>query len=222
MITTAAMHTDALELGRRALIADLGATLGEHSGFQDHAQRVSSSMPEVLAWTIHHRGWMVEPLGDDLALELARRYGNGQRRQRIVAVFLREAAAALQFVPPEFEDPHAWATLMLMNVGSIAHTPKGQAAGVSRRPSSGARRGRELGCQAIARRGSGQCIVCGRSLQLVPVSGAVQNRDHRPLLCSEHGEAEKHRHTDAMLRVYDRCEWLLAEAMPLQIANRWL
>src|SRR4051812_11780031 len=103
------MHSDTLEISRRAVIADLGATLGEQPEFRRHTGLVRAGMPIRLAVAIHHRGWIVEPAGGDLALELARHYGQGARRTRIVAVFLREAAAALRFVPTQIRDPYAWA-----------------------------------------------------------------------------------------------------------------
>lgn len=211
------MHTVPLEISRRALIADLGATLGEQPEFRRHAELVSADMPADLAWTIHRRHWIVEPAGGDTALVLARRYGQGTRRRRIVAVFLREAAAALQFAPPEFPDQHEWAEVMLMNVGSIAYTPEGQAARVTRRPSRPALDKRDRGCQAIAHRGASCCIVCGTPAEPIPVGGAVVDRSYRPLTCSNGcGDSERY-YTDAMASVFDRCEWLLAEAMTLRV-----
>lgn len=217
MSTSTVMHTDTLEISRRALIADLGATLCEQPDFRGYAEFVSADMPERLAWAIHRRGWIVEPQGGDAALEFARRYGQGARRRRIVAVFLREAAAALQFVPPEFEDPHEWSLLMLMNLGSLACTPDGQAAGVMRRPSIPALNCRARGCRAIARRGAAQCIVCGTPVRPTPVGGAVIDRMHQPFACSAECAAEERYHADAMALIFDRCDWLLAEAMTLDV-----
>jgi hypothetical protein len=56
-----------------------------------------------------------------------------------------------------------------------------------------------------------------------PVGGAVVDRKYQPLSCSNRcGETERY-HTDAMARVFDRCEWLLAEAMTLRVdmLPRW-
>lgn len=217
MSTTAVMLAETLELSRRALIADLGATLGEHAEFRDHAEIVSTAMPPRLASAIHHRGWIVEPHGGDVAQTLARRYGHGRRRQSVIAVFLREAAAALQFAPPEFSDPHDWAMLMLMNVGSLAYMPAGQSAGVTRRPSLPALGRRERGCRAIARRGASRCIVCGTSVQPTPVGGAVLDRKNQPFTCSARCAADERYHLDAMATVFDRCAWLADEAMVLRI-----
>lgn len=224
MNTAEVMYADRIELNRRALVADLGATLGEQPEFRRHAELVSTRMPEGLAHAIHHRGWIVEPHGDDVALAIARHYGHGRRRQRIIAVFLREAAAALRFVPPDVTDPHAWSELMLMNVGAIAHTPQGQAAGLTRRPSPGVLDRRERGCLGIARRGAGRCVVCGTPVDRAPVAGAVVDRDHQPYSCSALCTEDERYYTDAMSRVFDRCEWLLAEAIPLRtevLPIRW-
>lgn len=216
-MSVAVMPTSTLEISRRALIADLGATLDEQQEFRSHAELVSTDMPARLAWAIQREGWIVEPAVCDLALRLARRYGQGARRRRIVAVFLREAAAALRFAPPEFRDPHDWAQVALMNVGSIAYTAEGQGAGARRRPSVSALNSRDRGCQAIARRGACRCIVCGAPVHQAPVGGAVVERFHHPLTCSSWcGESERY-YTDAMARVFDRCEWLLAEAMTLRV-----
>lgn len=217
------MRTDTLEISRRALIADLGATLAEQPEFRGHAELVSADMPARLARAIHREGWIVEPAGGDAALKIARRYGQGARRSRIVAVFLREAAAALQFAPPEFRDPHEWAQAMLMNVGSIAYTPEGQAAGMTRRPSVPALNSRDRGCGAIARRGASRCIVCGTTVERTPVGGAVVDRKYQPLSCSNRCEETERYYTDAAARVFDRCEWLLAEAMTLRVdmLPRW-
>ena len=217
MSTIHPMHDDLLELSRRALIADLGATLAEQPEFRGHAEIVSAAMSERLAWTIHHQGWIVEPDGGDVALELARRYGQGRRRQGVIAVFLREAAAALQFVPPEWADPHDWALLALMNVGSLAYTPAGQAAGVSRRPSAAARIKRDRGCRAIARRGAGRCIICGMAVQPTPVGGAVRKRSNQPFTCARDCASEERHHIDAMASVFDRCAWLVDETMVLHV-----
>lgn len=211
------MRTNTLEISRRALIADLGATLGEQQEFRNHAELASTYMPARLAWAIHREGWIVEPAVCDLALRLARRYGQGARRRRIVAVFLREAAAALRFAPSEFRDGHDWAQVALMNVGSIAYTAQGQAAGAARRPSVPALNSRDRGCHAIACRGASRCIVCGTPVHQAPVGGAVVERSHQPLTCSSPcGKSERY-YTDAMARVFDRCEWLLAEAMTLRV-----
>ncbi len=174
-------------------------------------------MPARLATAIHHRGWIVEPHGGDVALQLAGRYGQGRRRRSIVAVFLREAAAALQFAPPEFPDPHDWAMLMLMNVGSLAYTPEGQAAGVTRRPSAPALHRRERGCRAIARRGAGRCIVCDAPVQALPVGGAVVDRKNQPFTCSVRCASDERYYVDAMATVFDRCEWLVDERMVLRV-----
>lgn len=216
-MTTSPMPVSALEIGRRALIADLGATLGDQPEFRCHAEVASADMPASLAWAIHREGWIVEPAAGDVALQLASRYGHGARRRRIVAVFLREAAAALHLAPPELRDPHDWSRVALMNVGSIAYTPEGQAAGVARRPSVPALNSRDRGSQAIARRGASRCIVCGTPVRLAPAGGAVVERMHQPLSCSRRcGDSERY-YTDAMARVFDRCEWLLAEAMTLRV-----
>ena len=45
MSTTAVTHDDLLELSRRALIADFGATLAEQPEFRRHAEVVSEAMP---------------------------------------------------------------------------------------------------------------------------------------------------------------------------------
>ena len=218
MTTTAVMHDDLLELSRRALIADFGATLAEQPEFRRDAELVSAAMPARLARTIHQRGWSVEPRGGDLALELARRYGQGRQRQAVVAVFLREAAAALQCVPPEWTaDPHDWALVALMNVGSLAHTPVGQAAGVTRRPSAAALSKRERGCQAIARRGAGRCIVCGTTVHPTRVNGDVRARSIQPLTCSPACADEERHHVDAMASVFKRCAWLADETMVLDV-----
>jgi hypothetical protein len=210
------MYGDTLEISR-ALIADLGATLGDQPEFQRHAELVSAAMPVSLARAIHFDSWIVEPFGGDLAGELGRRYGQGHRRSRIAAVFLREAAAALQFVPPEWRKPREWSQTMMMNLGGVACTPEGQAAGVTKRPSLPALASRDRGCRAIARRGAGRCVVCGVSADRVHVSGATVNRTHQPFACSAACSVEERYFKDAMATVFDRCEWLLAEAMTLRV-----
>jgi hypothetical protein len=215
--------TDPLELSRRALVADLGATLGGQPEYRHHVQQVHMDMPEQLAWTIHHRGWIVEPAEPDHALVIARRYGSGPRRRRIVAIFLRQAAAALRFAPPELADPYEWSALMMMNIGDIAYTSLGQDAGVKPRPSSAALDKRERGCQAIAHRGAGRCIVCGAPVPQLPVAGAAIERQHQPFCCvtprrtpaSRCCADDKRFYRDAMKTVFERCEWLLAEAITL-------
>ncbi|MDQ4126278.1 MAG: hypothetical protein M3134_11885, partial [Actinomycetota bacterium] len=121
-MSTFVMHADIREISRRAVVADFAMTLAEQPEFRRDAATVSAEMPPALAWSIHCRGWIVEPHGGDRALELGRRYGRGSRRSRVVAIFLREAAAALQFAPPSFDDPFDWAEVAMMNIGSVAYS----------------------------------------------------------------------------------------------------
>jgi len=182
MKTAETMYADRVELNRRALVADLGATLGDQPAFRHHVEVVSGRMPDGLAHAIHHRGWIVEPHGDDVALALARHYGHGRRRRRIIAVFLREAAAALRLMPPDVFDPHAWSELALMNVGAITHTPEGEAAGLTRRPSQAVLERRERGC--LGSRGAAQVDVSCAAPQLAappslePWWTAITSRTH--------------------------------------------
>lgn len=206
---------DPLEVRRRAVVSDLGATLGEQPEFRAHAAQVSNAMEPALARAIHLWGWMVEPTDCDAAQDLAPRYGQGRRRQRIVALFLREAAAALRFAPPDVGDPHEYALICMMNLGSIASTPEGEAAGGMRNPSVPALNSRERGCLGIARRGASRCVVCDQQVDLEPDSGAVRTRSRQPLSCSERCRTDQRHHTEAMQRVFDLLDWLLAEAIPL-------
>ena len=209
---------DPRELNRRAVVADLGAALGNQPEFRTRAEIVRREMSHALAWRIHCSGWIVEPTGGDCALEFARAYGHGLRRRRIVAIFLREAAAALHFVPSSLRQPHEWVTSMIMNTGSIAYSEIGQTSGSARRPSRPGLNSRERGCVAIARRGASRCIVCGTPIVAQPVSGAVLSRDYRPFTCSAPACSDEERYfTDAMAHVFDRAEWLLSEAMSLRL-----
>jgi hypothetical protein len=211
-----AMDLDKREMNRAALIADFGSTLGDEPEFRRHVEVVSRSIPARLAAAIHREGWIVEPTGGDEADRLARLYGQGPRRSRIVALFLREAAAALRFAPPEWTDPHEWAQVMMMNLGSVPVTPNGQGAGLSRRPSVPALASRERGCQAIAWRGACRCVVCGKPVERLPVRGDAISRTYQPFSCSPACEQDERYVTDAMNTVFERCAWLLDEAMTLR------
>jgi hypothetical protein len=207
------------EINRRALVADFGATLAEQPEFRDHVDLVQETMPLGLAWAIERRHWIVEPAGGDIALALAGVYGSGRRRRRIIAIFIRAAAAAKLLAPHGHGvgDPWGWAEISLMNVGAIAHTPTAESAGPRRRPSGAALDCRDRGCRGIALRGAGRCVVCGSRLPSAPVSGAVIDRAYRPMTCASHSSEDERHVTDAMHRVFGRFEWLLAGAMTLRV-----
>ena len=183
MSTAAVTHDDLLELSRRALIAD----------FACHARGAAGVPPPRGAR--QRQAMPARSPGRSINAAGASRTARRRPRARASRGATGKAASARQSspsscarppprwhcVPPEWTaDPHDWALVALMNVGSLAHTPAGQAAGVARRPSLAALDERERGCQAIARRGAGRCIVCGTAVHPTPVSGAVRARSIQP------------------------------------------
>lgn len=75
----------------------LATVLHAEPAFFEHAQRVADD-PALDIWATADSGWgsQFEPPERDIALQLAARYWRGREGRRVVAVFLRAAAAGMR------------------------------------------------------------------------------------------------------------------------------
>lgn len=185
----------------------LATVLHAEPAFFEHAQRVADD-PALDIWATADSGWgsQFEPPERDIALQLAARYWRGREGRRVVAVFLRAAAAGMR-------DSDGTPGVVLAHMGGLCTAVWDPTADLVEgdEPNRPGERFFDLvwiGARVIARRGAGRCAAFERGPRLRTTRRSRERRTFCSA-CEFDKGALLGWHEHAASTVLKRCRYLL-------------